>query len=391
MSIAGIPLGLPSGIAGWKLLQGKSVTDFKAFSKDPGLQRDLAYLREKLPTKATAKDLLADRRLQEMVLNAYGLGSQVGMNALVQKVLESDPADTGSVAARMVDSRYQKLAAALNYGGLSIPEIPALPSGATVEIEGLRQGQGFAEFSGSFAGVKLSGVPLEGLSSRLDIAATLQAAFRKADGKGSAITVTALGGKLVLSDPKGRGTASGFAFVADTGSTARAGLAASNAGRLATPAQGGAKVKDSATIESVVTLYTQARFEESLGDSSETLRKAIYAKRTLPSVTSWYNVIADRNLASVVQGALGLPDSFGRLNVDQQKATLEKRMPLSDVKDAAKLGKLLDRYVAQSSVAEAQALASSGGGMAALIQPLSWGGDSFSGSSAAALYTVMGS
>jgi hypothetical protein len=28
--------------------------------------------------------------------------------------------------------------------------------------------------------------------------------------------------------------------------------------------------------------------------------------------------------------------------------------------------------------------------MAALIQPLSWGGDSFSGSSAAALYAVMG-
>ncbi|RKK03656.1 DUF1217 domain-containing protein [Pseudoroseomonas wenyumeiae] len=389
MSITPISIGLPSGTAGWKILQSKSVTDFTAFTKNPTLQRDIVYLREKLPTKLAARDLLADRRLQEMVLTAYGLDSQIGMNALMQKVLESDPADSGSVAARMVDSRYKQISSTLNYGGIAIPEIPAMPSGATVQVEGIRQGKTFESFSGTFGGVTVSNLDLSKASNRIDLAATLQAAFRKADGRKSDITVTALGGKLSFTDGKGRGAAVSFAFVASPGTTAQAALTANTTGSVAVPAQGGPAVTKSATVEEIVARFTQARFEESLGETSETLRRAVYAKRSLPGVTSWYSVIADRNLASVVQGVLGLPESFGQINVDQQKAMLERRMDIADFKDSAKLAKLLDRYVAQSGVAEAQALASSSG-IATLVQPIAWGGDSFTGSSAAALFSVIG-
>src|SRR5690606_24259326 len=117
-----------------------------------------------------AKDLLADRRLQEMVLKAYGLDAQIGMNALMQKVLESDPADASSVAARMTDSKYKKIASALNYGGLRIPEIPAMPSSATIEVEGIRSGQTFTSFSGTLGGIKVSNVSLEGVSNRVELA-----------------------------------------------------------------------------------------------------------------------------------------------------------------------------------------------------------------------------
>ncbi|MBC9179859.1 DUF1217 domain-containing protein [Roseomonas ludipueritiae] len=389
MSITPITIGVPGGVAGWKILQSRKIADFTAFTKDPSLQRDVSYLREKLPTKLTAKDLLADRRLQEMVLTAYGLDSQIGMNALMQKVLDSDPNDSGSVAARMVDSRYKQLSNALNYGGIAIPEIPAVPSSATIQVEGIRQGKTFESFSGSFGGVKVSGLDLSKASNRLELAATLQATFRRADGGNSHITVTALGGKLVFTDGKGRGGATNFILVASQGSTAQAALAANTAGSVAVPAQGGPAVSKSATVEEIVARFTQARFEESLGETSETLRKAIYAKRSLPSVTSWYSVIADRNLASVVQNVLGLPESFGQINVDQQKAMLERRMDIADFKDNAKLTKMLDRYVARSSVAEAQALASSSG-IATLVQPIAWGGDSFTGSSAAALFSIIG-
>jgi hypothetical protein len=388
MTVNVIGVGLPTGVAGWKLLQNKTVSDFKAFTKDPILQRDLAYLRDTLSTKATAKDLLADRRLQEMVLKAYGLDSQVGMNALMQKVLESNPADSNSVAARMTDAKYKKISAALNYGGLTVPEIPAVPSTATLQVEGIRSGQNFTSFSGTFGGIKVSNLPLENIGNRVDLAATLQAAFRKADGKTSDISVTALGGKLIFSDAKGRGEAVDFTFVADPGSTARASLASNTKGSTVVAQQGGAKVGDAATVEQIASLYTQAKFEESLGETSETLRKAIYAKRTLPSITSWYSVIADRNLAGVVQDVLGLPESFGRLDVDQQKAMFERRMSLSDFQDSAKLGKMLDRYVAKSSTAEAQAMASSTG-LVSLVQPIAWGGDAFSGASASALLSII--
>ncbi len=388
MTITPISVGLPNGIAGWKILQKKTPQDFSAFIKDPVLQRDITYLRENLPTKATAKDLLADRRLQEMVLTAYGLDAQIGMNALMQKVLESNPSDTSSVAARMTDAKYRQISAALNYGGITIPEIPAVPSGATIQVEGIRSGKTFTSFSGTFGGVAVSDVSLTGASSRVEVAARLQAAFRKADAKNGDITVTALGGKIIFTDAKGRGEAVDFTFVADPESTARAGLIDSTTGSEAVAAQGGPNVTDTATVEQIVSLYTQAKFEESLGESSETLRQAIYAKRVLPKITNWYSVIADRNLAEVIQSHLGLPDSFGKLDVDQQKAMLEQRMNINDFSDSTKLSKILDRFVAQSSVAEAQALASSSG-LATLIQPVPWGGDTFTGASASALLSII--
>lgn len=386
MSVAAVSLGVPTGLAGWKLLQNKTPADFKAFTKDPLLQRDLAYLREKLPTKLTAQDLLADRRLQTMVLKAYGLDKQVGFDALMRKVLESNPEDDNSVAARMVDYRYRQISADLNYGGISIPEIPAVLSSTTLQMEGVRNGQGFTSFSGTMGGVKVENVKLEGLTRRTDIAAVLQAAFQKADGGQPDITVQALGVKIIFSDAKGRGKGD-VTFTADPDSSARAYLLSESAGSKRVPGSGGTKVVESATIEGIVAKYTQARFEESLGESSDSLRRAVYAKRLLPQISNWYSVIADRNLATVVQAALGLPDSFGQIDVDRQKAILEKRMDLADFKDPAKLGKIIERYVAQSSIEEAKAFASSS--MASLVQPVYWGRDSFDGSAAAALLSTV--
>ncbi|HWX51603.1 MAG TPA: DUF1217 domain-containing protein [Roseomonas sp.] len=485
MSVSLVGIGLPTGMAGWKLLQNKTPSDFKAFSKDPVLQRDIAYLREALPAKLTSKDLLSDRRLQEMVLKAYGLDAQVGMNALMGKVLDSDVTDTSSVAYRMTDSRYRQIASDFNYGGLLVPEVPAVPSTARISLDGLRSGSGFTSFSGSFSGVSvqdlslrdvqsyaqvagrlqaafraadggnsdirvvLSGLDLiftdakaraqpptleftpavgsgvgaevsgntvtvtgtvstgsgftrfsgsfagiavkdlalDGAASLAAVASKLQAAFRAADGNASSISVTAEGDKLVFTDVKGRNNAL-LSFTPAAGSRAAAAVTENTAGTPAVAAQGGPNVTRPDFVEQLVQRYTQVRFEESLGDTSETLRKAIYARRTLPQITSWYSVIADRNLAAVVQSTLGLPDSFGQLDVDRQKEILESRMPLSDFKDPAKLSRLLDRYVAQTSVAEAQALSSSSG-ILSLMQPISWGQDSFSGASSAALFSIL--
>lgn len=388
MTVNAVTVGIPSGIAGWKLLQGKGPADFKAFSKDASLQRELTYLRDKLPTKLTAKDMLADRRLQTIVLKAYGLDSQVGFEGLMRKVLDSNPDDANSIAGRMTDYRYRQISKDLNYGGLTIPEIPAVPSSLTLQIEGVMAGQSFLSAGGSLGGVSIRDVDLTGISTRAGIAAALQDAFRKADGGREDISVTVLGLKLVLTDARGRGEGS-LSFQADPDSSARAYLFSSTKGSTKVAASGGTKVADPATLEAIVSKYTQARFEESLGETSESLRRAIYAKRMLPQVGGWYSVIADRNLSSVVQSVLGLPDSFASINVDTQKATLEKRMNIADFKDPAKLARLLDRYVAQSSVAEAKALASSSD-VVAMVQPVSWGGSGFSGASAAALFSILG-
>jgi hypothetical protein len=107
----------------------------------------------------------------------------------------------------------------------------------------------------------------------------------------------------------------------------------------------------------VVQKYTEAQFEVVVGNSSNALREARYASQQLPKVTSWYSVIADKPLADVIQTILGLPASFGALDVDQQANTLSQRMNIKDFQNPAKLSKLLTQFVAQSGAQTQQSSA----------------------------------
>jgi hypothetical protein len=143
-------LGIPTGVAGWKILQTKNPSDFPALTQDPVVQQEITYFKAHAPKALTAKALLADPRLQDFVLTAYGLSSQNGMTALMQKVLESKPHDKGSFASRMIDARYTTLANAFNYGGTVTPAKPAVSSSAEVQISDLSPDGNFQSFSGSF-------------------------------------------------------------------------------------------------------------------------------------------------------------------------------------------------------------------------------------------------
>ena len=346
-------LGIPTGLAGWNILQTKTPADFPALTKDPVVQREISYFEQNAPQATTAQALLADPRLQDFVLTAYGLTSENGMTALLQKVLNSSPSDPNSFATQLTDTRYTALANAFNYGGPVTPAVPAQSSGAEVSINGLFSGSNFATFSGTFGGVTLSNVDLTGVTTWQGLADTLQAAFRRADGNRSDISVTLDGLNLKFTDAKGRGTATSFAWTVNSANTGAAPTAASPtdviAGAVAQPQQGGPNVTNSSFIKQVVQQYTQAQFEQVIGNTSNTLREAEYAKHELPTITNWYSVIGNPPLANVIQTVLGLPQSFGMLNVDKQAQILGSRMNLADFQDPAKLGKLLNQFVALST------------------------------------------
>jgi hypothetical protein len=158
---------------------------------------------------------------------------------------------------------------------------------------------------------------------------------------------------LKFTDAKGRGTATSFAWTVNSANTGAAPTAASPtdviAGAVAQPQQGGPNVTNSSFINQVVQQYTQAQFEQVIGNTSNTLREAEYAKHELPTITNWYSVIGNPPLANVIQTVLGLPQSFGMLNVDKQAQILGSRMNLADFQDPAKLGKLLNQFVALST------------------------------------------
>jgi hypothetical protein len=515
-------LGIPDGIAGWNMLKNATPASFPALTNDPIVKQQIAYFEQNAPKALTAQALMSNPQLQDFVLTAYGLQSESGYTSLMTKVLSSNTSDSTSFAASLANSQFLQIAKDFNYGGSGTA---ATPSSASVAIGGLSPGGNFSTFSGTFAGITLSNVDVSGADSPQDLAATLQAAFRRADGNTTAISITTNGNTLSFTDASGRGTAQAFAFtqnpanttgaavasaplalVAGTtasgsagtwGATATASAASVNinglsaqgnfgsfsgsfagitlsnidvsgattpqslaaklqaafqsadgnssnitvsatarglsfsdaAGRgtaqgfawtlnpanttgapvasgpsgLVTgtpvPANGGGpSVTSPAFIQYVVQKYSEAQLQVVVGDSSNTLREAVYAQQTLPSITNWYSVIASPPLADVIQTVLNLPSSFGQVDVDTQAQILASKMNITDFQNPTKLASMLAQFVALSSAQSTdttstspalQLLTASTSSTAITLTLPTMGDDSLSsGSSAALLFST---
>ena len=115
-----VPLG---GVLGWRLLERTEEAQRAAFARGPALARDLAYFRDNVAGADTAAKLVADPRLLRVALGAFGLEEEANKQALIRRVLESDPSDPTGFARRLVDPRYRRLAAAFGYGDLFGPRV----------------------------------------------------------------------------------------------------------------------------------------------------------------------------------------------------------------------------------------------------------------------------
>lgn len=110
-----------SGYAGWALLKRTMAKQTDAFAKSPEILRDEDYFRANIGKVNTAEDLVKDRRLLKVALGAFGLEADINNKAFIQKVLESKLLDTASLANRLADKQYLKLAAAFGFGDFATP------------------------------------------------------------------------------------------------------------------------------------------------------------------------------------------------------------------------------------------------------------------------------
>jgi hypothetical protein len=122
------------------------------------------------------------------------------------------------------------------------------------------------------------------------------------------------------------------------------------AGTPARAATGGPAVTSPAFIKHIVAMYTEAQFQSVVGNTSNMLREAMYAQQELPNITNWYSIIANRPLADVIQTVLGLPQSFGAMNVDHQVQVLSSRMNINNFQNPKKVTALLNQFVSMSQL-----------------------------------------
>jgi hypothetical protein len=129
---------------------------------------------------------------------------------------------------------------------------------------------------------------------------------------------------------------------------------------LATP-----RTKLSDFADKILRDYETKQFAVAVGQQNEDMRLALNAEQELPALASssaspvskWYTVLGNAPLRTVFEKALGLPSSFGAIDIDKQVETLQRRAEatfgantVEQFKDPEMLDKLVRQFLIRSEV-----------------------------------------
>lgn len=115
------PIFAGSGLTGWTYLKRTAAQQTDRLATRPDMAREAAWFRDRIGQVDTAEELVADRRLLKVTLEAFGLEADLPNRFFIRKVLEGGTLKTDSLANRLSDPAYRKLAAAFGFGDFSVP------------------------------------------------------------------------------------------------------------------------------------------------------------------------------------------------------------------------------------------------------------------------------
>jgi hypothetical protein len=127
-----------------------------------------------------------------------------------------------------------------------------------------------------------------------------------------------------------------------------------------------AGIQDRGHLQITMDGYVQQELEVREGEENQGVRLALYFQRKAQSITSAYDFLGDTALLEVFKTMYQLPDQFSSQNIEKQKAMVEKKMNLADLKDPEKVKKMIERfaimYDMKNDEAEMNAMMSSSSG-----------------------------
>lgn len=109
------PFIVGGGVVGFEQLRNDQDQQIERLKQSPEAARDIAYFKENISSVRSAQELVADRRLLEVALTAYGLESEIDKTAFVQRVLDEGLSE-GSLANRLNDPRWSAFVGAFRFG-----------------------------------------------------------------------------------------------------------------------------------------------------------------------------------------------------------------------------------------------------------------------------------
>ena len=331
----------------------------EAMRKEPAIEAEIEYFRSKITDVGAASDVTADKRLTAFALTAAGwdkvkpaaeimeraIGDEAFRNGLSDERWETlgtffSFLDEGrrlmaDPVRKMVDEvvdRYVRSSFTLETGR-SLPEV--LPDHLRKEIDAYAARPEVKEQIDLFRkAAREMDNPADLIAKPKAYNFVLRAYGLDGFSRNTGMVIKALveapdsASSPARFDERFRAMADGMAFL----------------GRDGMP-----PFKDSAFIDKVVDSYHRWAFEASVGEADANLRTTLFAQRTLPKISSPYEILGDTNLTSFVFGAIGLPASASGQDIDKLAAKIKEKVDFDRLGDPAYFDNLANRFLANSS------------------------------------------
>jgi hypothetical protein len=126
---------------------------------------------------------------------------------------------------------------------------------------------------------------------------------------------------------------------------------------------GGPRIRQPGFADRIVAAYERRSFEIAVGEKSEAMRLSLSAERELADLSRrrgsadslWFSVMGQPPLRKVFETALGLPASFGALDIDKQVEVFREKSEralgvgeIADFRDAGTRENLIRLYLLRS-------------------------------------------
>lgn len=301
---------------------------------------ETAYFRANISKVRSVNTLLADTRLLTYAMAAYGLDASLEDPATVRKMLAGGVSDPNSPANKLGDKRYAAFIAAFDFNAYgaeatSRPSVLDVTPTSYTTLNAL----GLVKLPDSYVKAETDyyQANVTKLTSIDDLMADKRllnyalAAFGLDPSTENPARIRSLleGGVRdpdspanKLSDKRYAGFVSAFNFE-QYGEEATTYIAAR---------------------QPAVDKYMRQTLEEDAGKTNDGVRLALYFERKGPTLTNWYEVLADKALSQVVRTAFGMPDSFASADIDKQVKLFESKFDINDFADADKLDQFMTRF-----------------------------------------------
>ena len=304
------------------------------------IKAEADYYAKNISNVKSIDDLMKDQRLLTFAMAAYGLDASTETPKTIRTMLEGGVSDPQSPANKLADKSYATFVSAFNfaeYGDQATARddvqklTPKLyTSESTLGL--IKPNKEYVQAETSYYNANIGNVKsVDDLMADDRLYNYVLAAYGLDPATQDKTFIRSVldGG---IRDPD--------SVANKTDNKAYAGLAAAfnfeQYGEAATtynPAQ-----------QLTVDKYMRQTLEEDAGKTNEGVRLALNFERKASDISNWYDVLADKALATVIRTALGLPDSFASADIDKQAALFESKLNIADFTDPVKLSKFLTRF-----------------------------------------------